>query len=154
MVCMRPLLSRLKPLVPLQLGGRCLVGVLALSYAWVLLMPVVPSVLGAGIMRFNLLTDSFGSWALLQTIPSMYNFSNQADFGPVHLEPRLPYLQMNHYPSRLFTFSERDDHTEALPMILKTRSAYQGNQIEAYHLIEEAPGGMKMTSMLHSESDD
>lgn len=97
-------------------------GGLALSYAWVLLMPVVPSVSGAGMMRFNLLADSFGSWALQQTIPSIYNFSNQADFGPVHLEPRLPYLEMNHYPPRLFTFLERDDHTEALPMILKTRS--------------------------------
>ena len=151
---MPPLLSRLKPRAPIQLGGRCLVGILALSYSWVLLTPVVPAVSRAGMLRFNLMTESFGAWFLQQPIPSMYNFSNEACFGPAFLEPRLTYLQMNHYPTRLFTFTERDAHTEALPMILKSRSTYQGHRIEAFHLIEAAPGGMKMTAVLNSESDD
>ena len=100
------------------------------------------------------MTESFGTWAIQPLIPSMYNFSNEACFGPAFLESRLTYLQMNHYPTRLFTFTERDTHTEALPMILKSRSTYQGHQIEAFHLIGAAPGGMKMTAMLNSESDD
>ena len=151
---MRRLLGQFKPRVPLRLGGRCFVGVLVLSYTWILLTPIVPAVSDAGMRRFNLMTESFGAWAIQQPIPSMYSFSNEACFGPVFLEPRLRYRQMNHYPTRLFTFTDRDDHTKALPMILKSRSTYQGRRIEAFHLIEEAPGGMKMTALLSPEMDD
>ena len=151
---MRRLLGPLNPRVPLGLGGRFFVAVLSLAYGWVLLTPIVPAVSKAGMLRFNLMTESFGAWAIQQPIPSMYNFSNRACVGPVELESRLPYRQMNHFPTRLFTFTNRDDYTEALPMILKSRSTYQGRRVEVIHLIEKAPGGMKMTAMFDPELDD
>ena len=130
-----------------------LVGILALAYAWVLLTPVLPSVARAGMLRFNLLSDSFGVWALQQPVPSMYNFSNEACFGPAFLAPRLNYVQMNHYPPRFFTFSIRDAHQDALPMIMKSRSSFQGETVEVHHLIEEAPNGMKMAAILNEDGE-
>ena len=143
-----------KPRTPLRLGGQTLVGLLGLAYAWILLTPLVPSVGQAGLRRFNLVSGSFVSWALQQPVPSMYNFSNEVAFGPLSLVAAVPLRQVNHYPTRFYTGSDREIYTKMLPMLMRSKSSYRGNDLQVYHLIEEAPGGVKMVAAIQGENDD
>ena len=151
----RSLLRQLQPQARLGKGGIAFVALLAATYLWVLLTPIVPAVSEAGMKRFNLSSNSYAAWALQQPVPSMYNFSNEVCFGPETLLPRLGMIQLNHYPPRAFTFLDREEFDEALPIVLKGRSSYQGRHVEVKHRFEPAPsGGLRMVAMSDLEADD
>jgi hypothetical protein len=86
---------------------------------WVGLMPFNRSIQMTSLKRFHLATDDFGTWAMQQPIPSMYNFENRywANREPLS-SMRLSFgieaakssgIEtgiLNHFPARAFTFAE------------------------------------------------
>ena len=96
-------------------GALVLVGVVALIYVRLLLMPFLPSIQRAAIDRFHLTTPSFVLWAIQQPIPPMYNLENQVWFSRRALTdeelllakplPEVQYEYINHFPIRKVTFA-------------------------------------------------
>lgn len=79
--------------------------------------------------QFHLDSPGFAEWSCLQTVPSMYNYSNRAwvsrsEYDPLTLEEivkgELDFtgIQINHYPARLLTF--RQDRKKALGLSVKS----------------------------------
>ncbi len=87
----------------------------ALIAAWLLLMPVVPSIAKETMQRFHLRSDSFAAFVAEFPIPTMYNFANRfevKDFPPGLVDPIFGELDegesfryINHFPARAITFS-------------------------------------------------
>jgi hypothetical protein len=147
----------------------CIYGFIGCCATWILLMPIFPAVAKTSMERFHLMTGSFGVWAILQPIPSMYNFANDFeirqlrpgemntllsdpllaspldeahDFGKIHEE------YINHFPARVFTFSShRQPSCERREDLwLVTRSNYRGQQVETLTELDfEPPNSYKLT---------
>ena len=97
--------------------------------------------------QFHLNSNSFFEWSLLQTVPSMYNYSNRiwVSYDPYNemtikeiaaLELEHEGMQMNHYPVRVFTF--RQDRDKVFGPAIRSvyvRSIYGGKlRISAYEV--------------------
>ena len=88
--------------------------------------------------QFHLNSSTFIEWAVLQSVPSMYNYSNRIWLSPDYFDPLtleeivrgdfdFDGIQMNHYPARVLTF--RMDRKEVLGDKIKSvymRSKFAG----------------------------
>lgn len=99
---------------------RYLYAVLGIVWLWISAAAVVPSLGRIAVDKMHLQTPVFLNWAMVQFIPSMYNFGNQIWIGPAALttdmiEGRQPlppgtkHFWVNHYPLRQTYFRLRRD---------------------------------------------
>jgi hypothetical protein len=86
--------------------GRLLVGLLAGGALWLALVPLHPGVARVMMERFHLRGGRM-RWALLQTLPSMYNFVNVVQVHVPDGEPTDDTIWLNHYPLRAITYTHR-----------------------------------------------
>ena len=98
--------------------------------------------------QFHLQSDHFIKWAVIQPIPSMYSYSNRAWISKyeydsytvqdiINRELELEGMQLNHYPSRTFTF--RNDREKVLGKSVKTvylRSEFAGESLISVYSIK------------------
>lgn len=86
--------------------ARALLGALGLGAAVLLAVP-----LGGGAARLVMaklqLRGPFVRWALLQPLPSMYNFTNVVRIETPGDEPPAGTFWVNHYPLRAITYVHR-----------------------------------------------
>lgn len=72
---------------------------LGVAAALLLIMFFSPRVQIMMMKKMHLRNDSFLQWALLQPVPSMYNFNNT-----IRIDPDGLVGQMNHFPLRAITY--------------------------------------------------
>lgn len=105
----------------------------------------------------HLQSKSFPEWAFIQTIPSMYNYSNRVwessyEYDPVTVKELLAGelehegMQINHFPLRVFTF--RQDREQIFKSSLKTlyvRSKFMGSFIVTAYEVSIKNGVAEVT---------
>lgn len=86
--------------------ARAVLAAVALGAALLLAVPLGGR--AARLMMAKLhLRGSFARWALLQPIPSMYNFTNVVRIETAGGEPATETFWVNHYPLRAITYVRR-----------------------------------------------
>lgn len=93
--------------------------VLLIIGGWTAAMPISRSVQDKALERFHLASRSFTEWAMLQSVPAMYNFANHYCWSsrPRGCETSGPAIvpqewrveetaAVNHFPVRLVTFAD------------------------------------------------
>lgn len=98
--------------------------------------------------QFHLESSNFWQWSLLQSSPSMYNYSNKTWVSPdpydsITLDEiaskELDYVgtQINHFPARLITFrTDRDVFKRGKVKSVYVRSTFRGTtRLTAYEIV-------------------
>jgi hypothetical protein len=86
--------------------ARLTLGAVALGALLLLAVPLGGS--GARLMMEKLhLRGPFARWAALQTVPSMYNFTNVVRLETPGAVPAVETFWVNHYPLRAITYMRR-----------------------------------------------
>lgn len=113
-----------------------IVGLVALIFGWLLLMPFVSAIRATTMNRFHLRTASFWQWAVQQPIPAMYNFANHVEVtrtdpltGKTDVVLQRP---VNHFPVQAMTFATGRYQclNEGLPCQIRATSTYRGDALE------------------------
>jgi hypothetical protein len=87
-------------------AGRVLVGLLAAGALWLALVPLLPGPAAVMMERFHLRGGRL-RWAVLQALPSMYNFANVVQVDVPGGDPEHDTIWLNHYPLRALTYTHR-----------------------------------------------
>ena len=102
--------------------------------------------------QFHLTTDSFGSWALLQFVPSMYNFANEVWISS-QLIPASDTISsagqarwFNHYPLRMLTFHLDRGLYWNNPSVqfIYLRSRYRDVELRSIYQIDRRENGINL----------
>jgi hypothetical protein len=134
-----------------SVGYRAMQALIACVAAWLLALPVVSFVQTAALNRYHLQTSTFLAWALQAPVPAMYNFRNHFTLQSQRWDrPALGQLTngtLNHFPVRLWTFSEgrASLYEERARLELVVSSEYRGRKLTTrWHLIEPAKGAPRL----------
>ena len=133
--------------------------VIVTAAAWISVLPLSSTVQETFLRRFHLASAGFPSWAIQQTIPSMYNFENKVWISSERLmqheidqldndESRVANSSadnkinvqssmVNHFPTRLATFADSRAQLKHTPNgYLYLRSRYRGKEIKTTYELE------------------
>ncbi len=112
---------------------------------WIVLNPLSQTVREVSLQRFHLANRGFAQWAILQPVPTMYNFENrywvsERPLSEIELARPIENVinqdfrtrQANHFPARLFTFGDsRKFYLENRGRhFLYLSSRYRGNELK------------------------
>ena len=126
---------------------------------WISLLPLSSVVQEKFLRRFHLASADFPSWAVQQTIPSMYNFENKVWISPERLmqyeidqldndesrivnsnagdDRNIESSMVKHFPTRFATFFDRRTQLKRNPNgYLYLRSRYRGKEIKTTYELE------------------
>jgi hypothetical protein len=115
--------------------------VILLIYLLFAVVPFTPTLQRGLMARFHLRSPSFVSWALLQLLPTPYNFANQvwaSSFplsravvsGALPLPEGVHHQWVNHYPFRVVSFRERGYLASPIsPYFFYARTRYRGSEV-------------------------
>lgn len=113
---------------------------------WMALVPFNAMVRETHMRRFHASTGSFPAWAVLQAVPSMYNFYNERwpVYGDASLDEFLaqsgPGLAVNHYPLSGLTYPFAPGESTG-PQGMVLRSRYRGATLATrYRILTTATG--------------
>lgn len=100
-------------------------------YMLIILKFACPSATREALKQFHLRSSSFVQWAIMQLVPSMYNFENQ--FWLYNLEG-----WVNHFPLRMLTFVHYRQEFFNMDEfgVVKIRSRYNNQALETLYMIE------------------
>ncbi|TWU57355.1 hypothetical protein [Rubripirellula reticaptiva] len=132
-------------------GFIAIVALVAVTAAWILLMPWVPAIASATLHRFHLRSSSFVVWAAQFPIPSMYNFANRFEMtdvppgliDPILLDPmdgETDKRYVNHFPFRWLTFSN-------------ARHRYLRGGRDCWLTIDSSYRGQTLQTRVHAKPD-
>ena len=142
-----------------------LLAIIVVATLWISVLPLSTTVQETFLRRFHLASADFSSWAIQQTIPSMYNFENKVWTSP---EPLMQYeidrlhneasreikasgntkesagqkrniqsSMVNHFPTRLATFADMRNRLKSSPNgYFYLRSRYRGKEIKTTFKVE------------------
>ncbi len=142
-------------------GFIAILSLLVLVAAWLLLMPVVPSIASSTMHRFHLRTSSFAWWVAQFPIPPMYNFANRyetSDIPPGFVDPILESREkryINHFPARVLTFANgRYQHLHhGTDRWLTIESSYRGQQLKTrFHAEPKEGNGFRLIRLPPEEA--
>ena len=120
----------------------------------------VPSASLPFIRKYHLRQKPFAKWAALHFIPSLYSFSNEVWYSPVHsaketVEGKTPFNPKtawhgyyNHYPLRMITFTlDRKTFFRDVPtQYFSIRSSYKNTQLSTHFLLRQKNGELFITN--------
>lgn len=112
-------------------GVKLFYGLIVLLYLIISCKLLFVSVQRESLKQFHLKTKTFSQWALMQLVPSMYNYENEYWYFNYH-------GWANHYPLRVITFnSYRKQSVDYLDGHLVTiRSRYRSQDLFSEYMIE------------------
>lgn len=105
-------LGRLAAVWRTSRGGRALLGALGLGAALLLAVPLHDDAARLMMTKFHL-RGPFARWAVLQLVPSMYNFTNVVGIERAVPQAASEVFWVNHYPLRAITYMRRVALAEA-----------------------------------------
>lgn len=125
--------------------------------AWLVALPLSSSVQEMYLKRFHLASNSFGTWAIQQTIPSMYNFENKYWFMQQRIsqsdldelansetrvlikdpDAKIKSNMLNHFPTRVATFADKRIQLKDDPRgFFYFRSRYRHKEIRTTYKLD------------------
>jgi len=133
--------------------------VIAVPALWLIALPLSTKVQETYLRRFHLANSDFSTWAIQQTVPSMYNFENKYWFNgqPIQkdqldqianeetriidpkqkAESEIKSNMVNHFPTRIATFADQRRLLKKNPRgFFYFRSRYRGREIKTTFKIE------------------
>lgn len=129
-----PLLNALKTLKGSPIRGlRIFYGVVGVFYIVIACKFFIIPLQKESLKQFHLKTQNFPQWALMQLVPSMYNYQNEYWWEGYH-------GWTNHFPLRVVTFSfyRPQIYTSMPGKLIKVQSTYQKQSLESSYYFKAA----------------
>ncbi|MEM6823220.1 MAG: hypothetical protein AAF558_14925, partial [Verrucomicrobiota bacterium] len=122
-------------------------GLLFLIFVFLLALPFSRTLQERVLRKFHLANTSAIEWGILQTVPSMYSFRNEAILlsgdMPLKFFSDEDRILFNHYPAQVVTFYSLDRFQPGSePIIFQFSSSYRGLELISTLQVERADNGV------------
>lgn len=131
-----------------QRSTGILYGVFFLVFCVLIGVGVSPYIQKTMMRKFHFMPRPFAQWALLQFVPSMYNFRNDffASTQPMAVNAQMEgkkevlHFTVNHYPLRMWYFYySRKPLILSIPVYANIRTTFRDQEITSSYMMASSP---------------